>query len=193
MEDVRELVGHEQLDRIVGEEQVVLDRRVRERDDPVRWHGRRDAVEDVSLVDDDQPDPAARRRSIRACEQRMRRLGPRRRAPRVVLQSVLEGHDEVRGLEGPVSRERNLGSRVGGNQAARRTRGPRLVRRTFDQPFGQGLSTYSGALRFCPLKQQLPSRFGRYGLLKLLSPAGSAPTCARPLIRASTRSRAASA
>ncbi len=66
MEDVRELVGHEQLDRIVGKEQIVLDRRMRERDDPVRRHGRGAAVEDVSLVDDDQPDTAARRRSIRA-------------------------------------------------------------------------------------------------------------------------------
>ena len=46
----------------------------------------------------------------------MSRLGPRRRATRVVLQFVFEGHDEVRGDEGPVSRERNLGSRVGGDQ-----------------------------------------------------------------------------
>src|SRR5687767_1330106 len=65
---------------------------------------------------------------------------------------------------------------------------------TISDPFAtrQGLNTYSGALGFCPLKQQLPSMFGRYGLLKLLSPLGSVPTFARPLMRASTRSRACS-
>src|SRR5947207_3974673 len=56
----------------------------------------------------------------------------------------------------------------------------------------QGLNTYAGADVFCPFSQQLARKFGRYGLVMLLLPAGSDPAFAGPLIRASTRSRACS-
>ena len=118
MEHVRELVRDEQFDRVVGVEQLTLDRRVRERDDPVGRKRRRGPVEDVSLIDDDQADLAARRRSVRLRQQRMRRFGPRRGAPRVVVQPGLEGQDEVRRLERPVRRERHteLRARIGRDQ-----------------------------------------------------------------------------
>ena len=54
MEHVRELVCDEQLDRIVGIEQLTLDRRVREGNDSVGGIRRRRPVEDISLVHDDQ-------------------------------------------------------------------------------------------------------------------------------------------
>ena len=118
MEHVGELVSDEQFDRIVGVEQLTLDRGVRERDDPVRGRRRRRPVEYIPLIDDDQADLASWSRPIRARQQRMRRFGPGRGAPRVVFQADLEGHDEVRRLECSVGRERNteLCARIGRNQ-----------------------------------------------------------------------------
>ena len=117
---------------------LTLDRRVRERDDSVRREGCGAAIEDIPLIDDDQPDLAARRRSVGTRQQRMRRFGPRRGTPRVVLQPDLEGQDEVRRLECAVTRERDteLRARIGRDQRrGPRTRGSRLVRLRVAGPY----------------------------------------------------------
>ena len=98
MKDVRELVGREQFERIARVEQIAVNRRVGVRDDAVRWQRRRGAVEDVALVNEYYPDLSSWSRAVRAHQSRVRRLGLRRGATRVNLQSGLEDQDEVRRL-----------------------------------------------------------------------------------------------
>jgi hypothetical protein len=66
MKGVSELVVTSSAIGIVRVEDVILDGRMCERNDAVRGNRRRAPIEDVSLIDDDQADLAARRRSIDA-------------------------------------------------------------------------------------------------------------------------------
>ena len=74
MEHMGELVSEEQFDRVVAVEHVIVDRRVRERDDPVRGNRRGRSVEDIALIDNDDADFASRVRSIGAAQTFMRRF-----------------------------------------------------------------------------------------------------------------------
>ena len=124
MEHVRELVSDEQLDRIVGVEQLALDRRVCKCDDPVGGIRRRGPVEHIALIHDDQADLASWSRPIRPRQKHMRRFGPGRGTPRVVFQTDFKGQDEVRSLECAVLCERNTELRACIGHAEERDHAP---------------------------------------------------------------------